>query len=72
MATLILFLAVLFAAASIVFSSTCIAALGYPDWINDACSSIPLLCNDTPHLALTAAALGTLWVAMKFTSFLRS
>jgi hypothetical protein len=68
MATLVLLLAVLFAGASIVFSSTGTAALGYPDWINDACLNIPLLCNDSYQLGIAAAVLGGLWVVMKLVS----
>ena len=68
MRSLVLLLAVLLAAASIVFSSDGMAALGYPDWANNACSTLPLLCNDSRQLGLAAAALGALWLIMKLVS----
>jgi hypothetical protein len=72
MATLVLLLAVVLAAASIVFSNAVTAALGYPDWISDVCSNIPLLCNNSYQLGIAAAVFGALWVVMKLVSAARS
>jgi hypothetical protein len=71
MATLVLLLAVLLAASSIVFSNAVMAALGYPDRISDVCSNIPLLCNNQYQLGIAAAVLGGLWVVMKLVSAAR-
>jgi hypothetical protein len=71
MATLVLLLAVPLAAASIVFSNAVMAALGYPDWISDVCSNIPLLRNNQYQLGIAAAVLGGLWVVMKLVSAAR-
>ncbi len=68
MATLVLLLAVLLAGASIVFSNAVTAALGYSDWISNACSNIPLLCHNPYQLGIAAAVLGALWVFMKLVS----
>lgn len=72
MANLILLLAVVLAAASIIFSAAVTAALGNPDWISNACSTIPLLCNDPYQLGIAAAVLGAIWAIMKLASIARS
>lgn len=71
MASLVLFLAALLGGASIIFSNTVTAALGYPDWIHDACSNAPLLCNNSHQLGIAATLFGTLWVVMKVVSSVR-
>jgi hypothetical protein len=72
MANVVLFFAVLLAGASIIFSSSGTAALGYPAWISNACSNIGFLCNDPYQVGIAAAVFGALWVIMKLASAARS
>lgn len=71
MANLVLVLAVVLAGASILFSNAGTAALGYPDWISDTCSNVPLLCNNPQQLGVAAAAFGALWIIAKLVSAMR-
>jgi hypothetical protein len=72
MANLLLLLAVVLAGASVLFTNTVTAALGYPGWISNVCSSFPLLCNNSQQLAVAAGVFGALWVIAKLLSALRS
>jgi hypothetical protein len=71
MATVALFFAVLLAGASILFSSSGTAALGYPEWISSACSNVPFLCNNPYQVGIVAAFFGALWVILKVVSAAR-
>jgi hypothetical protein len=71
MANLLLLLAVVLAGASVLFSNAFTAALGYPDWINSVCESVPLFCNNPQQLAIAAAVFGALWIIAKLLSALR-
>jgi hypothetical protein len=53
------------AGASVIFSETGTAALGYPDWINHVCASTPLLCNNPQQLGIAAGVFGGLWIMAK-------
>jgi hypothetical protein len=71
MATLILFLAILFAGASLVFYSAGNMAGHGSAWASEICSATRLLC-DVPQLAAVAAAgFGGLWIVVKIRSVLR-
>ena len=72
MANLLLLLAVVLAGASVLLSNTVTAALGYPDWINDVCASVPLFCNNSQQLAVAATVFGALWIIAKLLAALRS
>jgi hypothetical protein len=67
---LLLVLASVLAGASVLFSETGTAALGYPSWMDRVCARVPLLCNEPQQLAVAAAALGALWVLAKLLSSL--
>ena len=71
MANVLLLLAVVLAGASVLLSNTVTAALGYPDWINSVCESVPLFCNNSQQLAVAAAVFGALWIVAKLLSALR-
>jgi hypothetical protein len=71
MANLLLLLAVVLAGASVLFTNTVTAALGYPGWISNTCDSMPFLCNNPQQLAIAAAAFGALWIIAKLLSALR-
>ena len=72
MANVVLLLAVLLAAASIIFTNSVTAALGYPEWIHNACSNLPFLCNNPYQVGIAAAVFGALWIIMKLVSAARS
>ena len=42
-----------------------------PDWANEVCSAVPMLCHKPEQLAFAAAGLTVLWLLVKFTSFVR-
>jgi hypothetical protein len=71
MADMLLVLAVVLAGASVIFSETGTAALGYPDWINHVCASTPLLCNNPQQLGIAAGVFGGLWIMAKLFSAMR-
>lgn len=72
MANLLLLLAVVLVGASVLFTNTVTAALGYPGWISNACETVPFLCNNSQQLAIAAAVFGALWIIAKLVAALRS
>jgi hypothetical protein len=71
MQTFILFLAILFAGAAMLFYAAGDMAGHGSAWASDLCSAARLLC-ESPQLAVVAATgLGGLWIVTKIVSGLR-
>jgi hypothetical protein len=73
MANFVLFIAIVVGAASFVsFTAQDIAAAGYGlNWASDVCMAAPVACENPQQMAYIAAALGGLWIVMKFVAALR-
>jgi len=72
-ATFVLLIAVLLAAASVVsYTAQDIAAAGYGEnWASNVCSAVPLACQSPHQMAYVAAGFTGLRILMKFVSALR-
>jgi hypothetical protein len=71
MRNFILFLAILCAAASFMFSTAAKEAPDGPNWASSVCSSARMFCHDPMQLAYGAAGLVALWIVLAFVSAIR-
>lgn len=73
MANFVLLIAVIVGGASFVsFTANDLSAAGYgQQWASDACSSLPLVCEDPQAMAYVASGFAGLWLVMKFVAALR-
>jgi hypothetical protein len=73
MKSLILFLAILSAGASFMFSAAAKETADGPNWASSLCSASRSLslCQNPRQLTFVAAGLGALWLVMVFVSAIR-
>jgi hypothetical protein len=74
MKNFVLFLAILSAGASFMFSAAAGEAVNGPNWASNVCSATRSLsfCQNPQQFVLIAAGLGAFWLLMAFVSAIRN